>query len=184
MFSKITGGSLFSLWKRVLEYFRKFRLVSTVLRVTTSILTILGTGAFFIFIYGALVFIVPLIIGFCAALYFFGTVSRTRALRELEKRLSGKRIYVFFPKKDRPFERGSAFRQTIELISSSEKEQNFIIIVSPYLFSAVGVSGDFVKFYPVMRFESERICIIRRHSFFALRKRVLEPAESRTAYIY
>ncbi len=184
VWSKVTGGSIYSLWKKVMGYFRKFRLVSTIMRVISSILTVIGTGAFFIFVSGAVVFIIPFVLTFSAAVYFFGTVSRAKAMNELHRKLHGKNIYVFFPKKGRPFERGSSFRQTVDLIANGQSGDNFVVIVSPYLFSAVGFGGDGVKFYPVLRYEQENVCIIRNHSFFTLRKKILEPAEKRTSYIY
>ena len=183
--SKITGGSLFAFSKKAMGYFRKFRLVSTIMRVISSIIAILGTGAIFIFISGALVFIVPMIVAFCAGIYFLGTVSRTKAFKELERRVTlDTNVYVFFPLKERPFQRGSCFRNTLDIISNDTKNDNFIIVVSPYIFSAVGFAGDGVKFYPVARFEKNNVCIVRRHSFFLLRKRVLGPIEDRTFYIY
>lgn len=182
--SKITGGSLFALSKKAMGYFRKFKLVSTIMRIASSALAILGTGAFFIFISGALVFIVPMIVAFCAAIYFLGTVSRAKAFRRIECSIAKKNVYVFFPLKERPFQRGSAFRNTLDIISNDTENRNFIIVISPYVFSAVGFAGDGVKFYPIARFEKSNLCIVRRHSFFLLRKRVLGPVENRTFYIY
>lgn len=182
--SKITGGSLFALSKKAMGYFRKFKLVSTIMRIVSSAVAILGTGAFFIFISGALVFIIPMIVAFCAAIYFLGTVSRSKAFKRIEKSIANKSVYVFFPLKERPFQRGSSFRSTLDIISNDTKNENFIIVISPYVFSAVGFAGDGVKFYPVARFEKSNICIVRRHSFFLLRKRVLGPVENKTFYIY
>ena len=181
--SKITGGSLFAFSKKAMGYFRKFKLISTIMRVMSSAFAILGTGAFFIFFSGALVFIIPIIVAFCATIYFMGTISRAKAFRQIEKESKHKSIYVFAPTKERPFERTSYFRHSLKRIAEEEND-SFIIVISPYLFSALGFGGDGVKFYPVARFEGKNICIVRRHSFFLLRKRILEPAAKRTVYIY
>ena len=177
--SKITGGSVFSLWKQASGYFRKFRLISTIMRVLSSILTILGTGAFFIFVSGLLVFLVPFLIIFSAALYIFSTVSRARAFKKLKVYLEGKTVYVMFPARGRPFEPNSVFNQTIHMLS--ESEQCFTVIVSPYIFSA---EGSLRGYYSVLDFNSPNVCIIRKHSFFLLRKRMLESAEKNTVYIH
>lgn len=177
--SKITGGSVFSLWKQVSGYFRKFRLISTVMRVVSSLLTILGTGAFFIFISGALVFIIPIIVIFSASLYVFGTVSRSKAFKELKSQLDEKKVYVFFPQKGRPFESDSCFNRTIDMISC--ENDNFTIIVSPYIFSSVGSRHGY---YTVLSFKAQNVCLIRKHSFFSLRKRLLEPAKKQIVYIH
>lgn len=180
--SKITGGSLFSYSKKAMGYFRKFKLVSTVMRTVSSVLAILGTGAFFIFLSGTLVFIIPLIVAFCAAIYFFGTVSRARAFRRIERSVNGKSVYIFFPDGSRPFEEGSCLRDTLEALSADTENQNFIIVISPFVFSTVGIGGN--GFFPVARFEKNNVCILRRHSFFLLRKKILGPAEGRTTYVY
>ena len=180
--SKITGGSLFSYSKKAMGYFRKFKLVSTVMRAVSSVLAILGTGAFFIFLSGTLVFIVPLIVAFCAAIYFFGTVSRAKAFRCIERSIRNKNVFVFFPEDQHQFEEDSCLRDTVNIISADTENQNFIIVISPFVFSTVGLGGN--GFFPVARFEKNNVCILRRHSFFLLRKRLLGPAESRTTYVY
>jgi hypothetical protein len=180
--SKLTGGSLFSYSKKAMGYFRKFKLVSTIMRTASSILAILGTGAFFIFLSGTLIFIIPLIVAFCAAIYLLGTLSRARAFREIEKRIENRRIFVFFPEGERHFRENSSLQYTIKAILSDTQSNNFVIIVSPFVFSSIGVGGK--GFYSVARFENTGICMLRRHSFFLLRKRILGPAESRTTYVY
>ena len=182
--SRITGGSLFALSKKAMGYFRRFKLVSSIMRIISSALAVIGTGAFFIFLSGAIVFIIPFIVAFCASIYFLGTVWRARAFRMIEASIDKKNVYVLFPSRKRPFLRDSEFRRTLDIISNDTQNQNFTIVVSPYVFSSVGFSGDGKKFYPIVRYEKRNVCILRKHSFFLLRKRVLGLAEDRTVYIY
>ena len=182
--SKTTGGSLFALSKQAMGYFRKFRLVSAIIRVISSTLAVLGTGAFFIFLSGAVVFIVPFIIAFCASIYFLGTIWRAQAFRMIEGSIKDRQVYVLFPDRERAFFKGSAFEETLHIISNDTQNQNFLIIVSPYVFSSAGFSGDVAKFYPIARYEKNNVCILRKHSLFLLRKKVLGLAEDRTTYIY
>lgn len=147
-------------------------------------LTILGTGAFVIFVSGALVFIIPLIVAFCAALYFSSTVSRKKAFKKIEKCIDKKNIFIVFCHKNRQLERGSRFRECVERVAKDTKNQNFIIIISPHIFSSAGFSGNERKLYSVAKFERENICMVRKHSFFLLRKRILEPANNRLIYMY
>lgn len=184
LISKTTGGSLFAFSKKAMGYFRKFKLVSTIMRIISSILAVIGTGAFFIFLSGAVVFIIPFIVAFCVSIYFLGTVWRARAFKNIERSISGKDIYVFFPSRERPFCSGSAFRETLNIISNNTQNQIFTIVVSPYIFSSVGFSEGEGKFYPILRYEKRNLCILRKHSFFLLRKRILGPVEDRTVYIY
>ena len=172
LISKITGGSLFAFSKRAMGYFRKFKLVSSFMRIISSALAIIGTGAFFIFISGAVVFIVPFVVAFSASLYFIGTVWRTSAFRAIERAIAKRSVYVFFPSQKGPFCKGSAFRNTLDIISNDTESQSFIIIVSPYVFSSVGFSDEKERFYPIVRFEKSNVCILRKHSFFLLRKKI------------
>ena len=180
--SKITGGSLFSYSKKAMGYFRKFKLVSSVMRTASSILAILGTGAFFIFFSGTLVFVIPLTVAFCMTIYFLGTISRARAFRKIEQAIKDKNVFVFFPNGARYFEDDAPLRKTIDLISRDNENDNFIIIISPFVFGTKGINRD--GFYTIARFENNNLCIVRRHSFFLLRKRLLGPAEARTTYVY
>lgn len=184
LISKITGGSFYAFSKRIYEYFKKFRLISTIMRVTSSILTILGTGAFFIFISSAIVFIIPIILITAIAVYILGSASRASAFKKIRSACKKNNIYVFFPQKDKPFGEDSYFRKTLKDISNDTNKSNFIIVVSPYFLSSAGFSDGKEKFYSIARFESERICIVRQHAFFLLRRRVLQTSESKTIYIY
>ena len=184
LISTITGGSLFALSKKAVGYFRKFKLASTFMRIISSALAIIGTGAFFIFISGAVVFIVPFAVAFSAALYFLGAVWRTRAFKLIDKAIQNKAVYVFFPTREKPFQQGSAFRNTLNIISNDTESSSFIIVVSPYVFSSVGFSDDKPSFYPIIRFEKSNVCILRKYSFFLLRKKILGPSAKRVHYIY
>lgn len=180
--SKITGGSLFSYSKKAMGYFRKFKLVSSVMRTASSILAILGTGAFFIFLSGTLVFIIPFIVAFCITIYFLGTISRARSFKRIEKAIKDKNVFVFFPNHARCFDNNSPLRDTVDIISTGTENNNFIIIISPYVFGTKGINRS--GFYAIARFEKNNVCMLRRHSFFLLRKRLLGPAEARTTYVY
>ena len=182
--SRITGGSLFAFSKKAMGYFRKFKLVSTFMRVISSALAIIGTGAFFIFISGAVVFIVPFAVAFSAAIYFLGAVWRARAFRSINKAIKDRSVYVFFPSRDRPFRTSSAFKKTLDIISNDTIDPSFVIIVSPCIFSSVGFFDGEGGFFPIVRFEKPNVCILRKHSFFLLRKKILGPSVDRIYYIY
>lgn len=179
--SKLTGASLYSLWKRISGYFRKFRLVSTVIRTLSSFIAIIGTGAFFIFISGTLIFFLPIATLACSATYIISMFLRKKAFIKLEQTLKNKNIYVFFPQNGRPFEEVSCFKNTLKLIDNTHND-NFIIIVSPYFISSKGFGGS--GYYFVFRQETKSVCIMRKHSFFAFRKKVLGGMDKKTTYIY
>ncbi len=177
--SRVTRATLYGIFKKISGGFRKFKLVSTVMRILSSAVTFIGAGAFFIFISGIALFFIPFAALFCLGVYLASMLFRKKAFKELEKRLDKKYIFVFFPNGDRPFESGSCFSDTLYKI---EESNAFIIIVSPYFTSAKGFGGS--GYYPILRFESASICLIRQHAFFALRRKLLGKYSERITYVY
>ena len=185
LFKRITAASMYNIIKRISGYFRKFRLISTVFKITSSVLAIIGTGAFFIFISGILIFLIPFVLAFFALAYLFAMLYRKRAFRSISAVCENADIYVFFPPKGRAFEKDSYFKKTVNIISKSTERQNFILIVSPYFTISKGYDdAKRSRYYPVARFDAENVCIIRRHSYFALRRRVLLLHSGFIAYIH
>lgn len=180
--SKITGGSLYALYKKGLAYFRKFKLVSTVMRVISSIFAILGTGAFFIFLSGALIFIIPTVLLFCMGIYVINALARAKAFKRIKASIDEREIVVFFLPRERDGTRLSYFSKAVA--DTSRDTDRFVIIVSPYFFISDELSDRRAGFYPVAKFDKENLCFLRQHSFFLLRKRILEPNDDKTVYIY
>ena len=180
--SRLMHASLYGIVKKVSGGFRKFKLVSTVMRITTSAVTFIGTGALFIFLSGIAIFFFPFVLLLCGAVYLASMLFRKKAFKMFDKCLSGQSILVFFPKSGRPFEEGSCFSKTLNKVSKNTKESNFVIIVSPFFLSPVGFGGK--GYYTTLRFEKENVCLIRKHAFFALRRKLLGKYSGRTTYIY
>jgi len=181
---KLLTAPLYSEWKRILSYFRRVRLISTVIKVAAAILTVVGTGAFFIVVSGTLLVFIPFASLFLAFFYLAGITRRKKHFAKLEIMLRSRNIYVFFPPKGRPFENGSCFSETVRIISNDTKKDNFVIIVSPYFLSPKGVEGSSARYYHVLRYDSSNVCIIRKNAFFALRKRVLSKLSADVIYVY
>lgn len=179
LISRLKRASFYGIIKKIAGGFRKFKLVSTVMRVISSAITLIGTGAFFIFISGVSVFFIPITGLFSATAYLASMLFRKNAFSAIEKRIGNKKILVFFPSSGRPFEKGSLFNRSL---SNLQNEDTFILIVSPYFSSAKGFGGK--GYYPVARFEESGIGLIRRHAFFAFRRKILGKYSERTIYVY
>ena len=179
LISRITRASFYGIIQKAAGGFRKFKLVSNVMRVVSSSITLIGTGAFFIFISGVSVFFVPLTAILSIGAYLASMLFRKSAFRAIEKSLSQKSIIVLFPPSGRPFEKDSLFSRSLLRLQNKD---TFIIIVSPYFLSAKGFGEK--GYYPVARFESDGSCIIRKHSFFAFRRKILGKYSERTIYVY
>ena len=179
---RLTHASFYGLIKKISGGFRKFKLISTVMRVLSSVITFIGTGAFFIFVSGVAIFFFPFVLLLCAAVYLASMLFRKKAFKRLEEHLNEKDIFVFFPTSGRPFEKGSCFEKTLHKVSKDTKDPSFVIVVSPFFIASHGFGGK--GYYAALRFENENTCLIRKHVFFALRRKLLGKCARRTTYVY
>jgi hypothetical protein len=180
--SRISAASLYSLILKITKGFRRFRLFSSVIKISSSILAVLGTSAFFIFISGSLIFLIPLFLLICAAAYAASMIFRKKAFKELDSILENQTVFILFPTAARQLKKGSHLEKSLHLISNGTDEDVFTIVISPFLISGKGFSDN--KYFPVMRMESNRLCIIRRNAFFALRRKLLSGRGDSVIYIY
>ena len=177
-------ASFYSLWKRFLAYFRRIRLVSTIFKIASAALAIVGTGAFFIVVSAGILILIPFIILFFAFFLLSGIVNRKRKFEALMKDAAGCSLFVFFPTSGPPFEKGSCLEWTVDIIANDPRIKSFTIIVSPYFFSAKGFGGRRSPYYHILRTEADRVCIIRRNAFFAFRKNFLSDPSVSVTYVY
>jgi hypothetical protein len=152
------------------------------MRVLSSVITFIGTGAFFIFVSGVAIFFFPFVLLLCAAVYLASMLFRKKAFKRLEEHLKEKDIFVFFPTAGRPFEKDSCFKKTLYKVSKDTKDPSFVIVVSPFFIASHGFGGK--GYYAALRFENENTCLIRKHVFFAMRRKLLGKCARRTTYVY
>ena len=182
---RLMTASLYSSWMRVLSYFRRLRLISIIVRILSSVIAVLGTGAVFLVITGSVILLIPFVITVFTFFYLWAVALRGRDFSRLRDAVGDKPIYVLFPHSRQSFERGSFFEQTVDIISNDTKNQNFIIIISPYFFSGKSVArGARHRYYQVLRFESDNVCTVRRSSFYDLKKKILSASSDRVTYMY
>ena len=183
--SSFLTASFYTVSKRFAVYFRRFRLISTVIKIIFSSFAVIGTGAFLLALLATLVAAIPIVAIFAASTYISLLPIRRKRFKELEEIIRSKNVYLLFP------ERGVSMRGAMLFAygglsrSTDAKTENFVIIISPYHISPIGLENASHKAnYSVARLESENICIMRRSSFFAFRKRVLEKLSGYVAFIY
>ncbi len=167
LLSTLRRSSAYRIWMRILTYFRRFRLVSVIIRVTASILTIIETSA--LLIMAATVFIVALPPALMALLIFAlaALVAGSRCNRRLTPWLRDKQIFVFFPTEQTP--RGGVLHAT--LIQLASKPGNAVFAVSPYPLSPELFGQN--RPYFIQTRSAENIFYIRKYYFFMLRRGVL-----------
>ena len=182
LLARISGASVYSLTQKITKGFRRFKLVSTIIKLISSTIAVLGTGAFFIFISGTVIFLIPLFLLIGISAYLASMIFRKKAFKKLDKALSQKSIFIFFPYTGKSFKHGSGFRHILNTVSCKTESNILVIVVSPFLISAKGFGGT--GYFPVWRKESDNVFIIRRNAFFSLRRKLLQQRSDSVTYIY
>lgn len=178
LLSTLRQSTAYRGWMRLLTYFRRFRLVSVIIRVATSLVTIIETSA--LLIVAATVFIVTLPLLLAASLITAVAVmiSGRRCNRRLEPLLRDKQMFVFFPTATP--RRGGVLDATICQLSADPR--NAIFAVSPHLISSELLGRR--EPYFIQCQVAENVYYVRKYYFFMLRRGVLSHASQPVRYIF
>lgn len=163
------------MFRRGIKYFRRFRLIRTVLTVFSVVFSLLGTGLAVLVLTVVSLVVLPIAVLFGFAAVFTSTVFRRRAIRELESEIKGRRVSVFFPEREgRGLDSDFLDRACRRLADEGET----VLVVTPYFISPSGLGGrgGFLTY----RKEAESVYLVRRYLFFAIRKKLLETEAERT----
>lgn len=180
LFGTLRSKSFFTYYQRLIYLVRKYTFVTTSLKVLTFIWTVLQSSALFLIIAGAMAVIAPVTAIFSYIAIVASLFARRKLNSKMRRLIDGKNITLLFPN-ERAFSRRSYFRKMLSEISDSENA--FVIIVSPYYFSAKGF-GDSSRYFLAMRRESANAVIVRNHYFFTLKKKILPKCSDRLTFIY
>lgn len=166
--------SVFQIYSRIINAFRRLTFIRITLLVLIGILTALQTSAVFVLATSFFVVSLPftlLVSSSAMILTFFG---RRRIIANNRQRLSGKAVTVFFPPKgyspsSTPFLCGM-------MREYAEKENHVTVVVSPYVFHSRGVNGKRGRPYFCSRSEESGILIVRSPYYFTMKKKILGDA--------
>lgn len=166
-------NSLWGLWRRGLDWFRRFRLVAFLIRALTVVWTVLQTGATVIL--STLLFLValPLTVSLLLGILLTAILETSSSNRRLYAATEGKRVYVTFLSRTE----SAFFAANVHALA---RKGQAVIVVSPYWISWKGLRKG--NFYCTARREAEGVYLVRRFYFLALKRRVLSQRE--TAYLY
>ena len=160
-----THTSLFSHWQNLLAYFRRFRMIALLLRITTLILTVLETGALVILTTAVFLVILPVATALMLGILLTALLESRRTNRALLEHTREKSVCVLFmTPHENPFLPLNA--------ASLAARGHVVIILSPYWISPKGLRAK-SSFYCTARSESPSVFLVRKYYFFSLRKRVL-----------
>jgi hypothetical protein len=176
----VKDSSAYSIWMRILTYFRRFRLASTIIRIATWIVTLIQSSALLIVSTAVFVVTVPLLIIASITMGIAALIHSTSLNRRFSALAQGKKIYVFFPSAAQRTVGYSVVRETAHQLAKNKN--NLVFIVSPYNFSSYILGNK--QPYMTSKSLSNNIYCIRKHYFFTLRKKVLSSPDEHTRYIF
>lgn len=169
VFDILRHARVYLLWKELLSYFRKFRLVAILIRVFTFLITILETGALVVFSTLLFLVLLPLLGAWMLGILLTALIEARKSNRVMQERLQEKKVYLLsLSKEENPF-----FSQNARALARDEKSA--VLVLSPYWISGKGIDGN--RFYCTVREDGENVYLVRKYYFFTLKKRVLADKE-------
>lgn len=173
------GSRLFRLWEKYVRFFRRFRFVTTAVRLLPWILLLISTNTLLYAAVALAVFLIPVFLIAVFSLAASAPLRYREVNARMAERLFGKKIYVVFPQR-REFARGAFWLANV--LDLASRRDACVIVVSPYFLSAKGPGGK--RFYFNLRAEKSNVYLVRRHYFFSLRQHVLLPLIKQLIFIY
>ena len=152
----------YRLWKQLLLYLRRVRMISFLLRTFSVLFSILQTGALVLITTAVFFILLPVLLLFFLLIAIAALLDRKRSLRLLEQELLGKRVYVFFGIQG---EFGKGYLRALAAC-----EGNAVILLSPYWISGKGF-GRPLPFLNLRR-DAPSLFFVRRYFYFSLRRRL------------
>ena len=162
----------YRLWQSILADFRRFRMISLIVRLTAWVFTVVQTGAL-VLLTTAVFFVLLPLLGLALGVALLTALMDTRrSLRRMRQQLENRRVYVFFLAYG-GFGEGNA-------LCFSQRADAAVLVVSPLWVSPRGLGRR--KPYLNVRQEGAHLYLVRRYFFLSLRKKLLRPGQTVLVY--
>ena len=171
------GTRLAIAWKHGHRFFRRFRVLTMLIRLTPWVLLLITTDSSRFLL---TVFAVPLLLFLALFLLVFPFASHRKCDRIMKKELWGKTVYVLFLNRSGELSRGGFWQYNARSLAT--RPNSAVILVSPFLISPRGLSR--LSFYRSFRREETNIFTVRQHYFFLLKSTILPECAKRSILIY
>lgn len=181
IYTMIRRTSVFNIYTKIIQFVRRYTFLTTTVQIITAVLLALQSSAIFVLATSAFVISIPITIFISHAAVLFTVFERKRKISEVRKLVKDKKLTVYFPTKGRAFEQDSFFCGMVR--ENAANEGCFSVVVTPYFMSMRGI-GEQKSPFMIARQEQENILIIRRHFYFALKKKIIDPMEIPTAEVF
>lgn len=169
----VSESALGILFNRLWLYLRRVRLVQTVLSVVVAVGTVAAVAALWLAV-------LPFLVAGAGGVTVWVAICARRMDSLLERELAGRRVRVLIPSRGRALSEGSFFIRSAR--SMAVEEGVVVLVVSPYLVFRRGLGGK--GGFMTARKEGEGLYLLRRHYYFALRRRVLDRMKENLTVIY
>ncbi len=181
LYKTVKLSSLYGIFDRLITYFRRIRLIGTVVNVMTFILTLLRTGTMII-VYGVLILLfIPITLLLSALVPTVSLILSPKSNKSMRELLSGKEVYIFNPSRSSGFEQSAFFSANTKSLASLENSA--VLIVSPYFFKSIPNSARESINFAISK-DDTNIYFVRRYYYFILFKKVLKKHCKELIYIY
>ncbi len=172
-------STLYRLFRRGYLIARRLSLITFLLTAGTFLLSVLETGALFLLISAFYLTFFPFFILTAGIAVLFGIMRGSKRRAVLGSCIKEKHVTVFFPVRGVDFST-AYFRANVASLSASD--ENAVLIVTPYFWSARGLGGH--GFFNAYRREGANLYLLRRRFWFSFYKRILKRYASSLVLIY
>ncbi len=181
VWSHLTHTSFFNIYKRILNYIRKYTFITTTLKIVS--LLFVFVEALLLVLISTSVFIVSMLVTVLAShlLMLLGLFARKRHNESNKARLDGKNIVILFPPKEHAFDEDSYFKYMVSEIA--KQDNTTAVVVSPFLFKSRSLFTPKKPYYSA-REDGENVLLVRKSYYFALRKKIINEVAVSVTEIY
>ena len=177
----LKNASVVRAYSQILNTVKRFTFVTTTVQVILFILTILKSGIIFLISTSAFIVSLPFVLLISGIGTIFTMLGSKKATAENTPILSGKNVCVFFPAKKSVIKNRTYFADFVRTMADRPNTV-CVIVTQGFLFSR-GISNE-KKFFFTSRLDAPNVLLVRRHYYFKLKKRIIEPLARDLTEIY
>lgn len=159
--------------KKVTRFFRRVRLVRTVVAVGTAVITA-------VVLFPMYVVVLPIMLTLSGLTAFLSLFFAFRKNRQLRQELNGRHLYVLIATEDVCLHPDSFFVRNAHQLAHTPGCA--VLVVSPHNLRTQGLGGK--GLFVTARRECDDLYLVRKHYFFNLRRKVLRRIDPHMTIIY
>ncbi len=181
IWSHLMHTSFFNIYRRVLNYIRKYAFITTTLKIVSLLFVFVEAVVLIIISTSAFIASILFTVLMSNVLMVLGLFTRKKQNIRNRELLNNKKVVIFFPPKERAFDEDSYFKHLVS--DYADKKNTVSVVVSPFNVRSVGLFSP-KKPYHSARADGENVLIVRRSYYFTLRKNIIDEVAFSVTEIY